>query len=349
MWQRKSSRYSLSVIVGCTALVVVLAGSRRMDWEGVMAWCGVERWSVKMGTDADSGKVNVNSPQASTIAAMGGWPAQANPPANNRVSPYETTAWTLTATLVEYKAEDDEDTHLVLSDSAGHTMIAEIPAPHCVGSASPFLAGITNAYSQFRAHYAPSGSFQTANVLVRITGVGMFDFAHGQTGAAPNQIELHPVIDIQFFRTVAGTVSLEQIAPAHQNQTLSFEFRPAAGGAAFTRTQTLTGSGGFSFTDIPAGSHNLAINGPKWLRSVYPVNVTNANVTNLSAALSGGDANGDNSVDSTDFEILIGAFNTDASVPGSGYDATADFNCDGFVDSTDFGLFIGDFNTMGAN
>jgi len=31
-----------------------------------------------------------------------------------------------------------------------------------------------------------------------ITGVGFFDRAHGQTGAAPNVIELHPVLDITF-------------------------------------------------------------------------------------------------------------------------------------------------------
>src|SRR5205085_1977843 len=30
------------------------------------------------------------------------------------------------------------------------------------------------------------------------TGVGMHDFPHGQTGAAPNQIELHSVVDIIF-------------------------------------------------------------------------------------------------------------------------------------------------------
>ena len=33
---------------------------------------------------------------------------------------------------------------------------------------------------------------------VRVTGVGFFDFAHGQRGAAPNEIELHPVLEIEF-------------------------------------------------------------------------------------------------------------------------------------------------------
>ena len=61
-----------------------------------------------------------------------------------------------------------------------------------------------------------------------------------------------------------------------------------------------------------------------------------------------GDANNDNSVDSTDFGILIGAYGSSAAVPGSGYDPTADFNFDGSIDSTDFGILISEFGTVGA-
>jgi hypothetical protein len=28
----------------------------------------------------------------------------------------------------------------------------------------------------------------------RVTGVAFFDFKHGQTGVAPNAIELHPIL-----------------------------------------------------------------------------------------------------------------------------------------------------------
>jgi hypothetical protein len=52
----------------------------------------------------------------------------------------------------------------------------------------------------------PAGSglvqplFQTAisPTLARITGVGFFDRAHGATGAAPNVIELHPTLKIEW-------------------------------------------------------------------------------------------------------------------------------------------------------
>jgi hypothetical protein len=33
---------------------------------------------------------------------------------------------------------------------------------------------------------------------VEVTGVGLFDFFHGQTGVARNCLELHPVLDIKF-------------------------------------------------------------------------------------------------------------------------------------------------------
>lgn len=33
-------------------------------------------------------------------------------------------------------------------------------------------------------------------VPVHITGIGLFDFIHGQTGVAPDGVELHPVLSI---------------------------------------------------------------------------------------------------------------------------------------------------------
>jgi len=39
----------------------------------------------------------------------------------------------------------------------------------------------------------PSGFVQLQGIAT-ITGVGFFDFDHGQTGVAPNAIELHPVL-----------------------------------------------------------------------------------------------------------------------------------------------------------
>ncbi len=159
--------------------------------------CGVERWSVKTGTDADAFQVG-SIPQSTTIATMRSWPAPSATPANSRVAPYETTVWTINATLTQYKLESDSDYHLVIRDQSGNTIVTEIPFPGCVGSGSPFGVSIANARAKFDAMFTPDGNFQFVSVPVQITGVAMFDFPHGQTGAAPNGIEIHPILDINF-------------------------------------------------------------------------------------------------------------------------------------------------------
>lgn len=160
--------------------------------------CGVERWAVKTGTDADAGLINLQSITPTTIASLTSLPAPSTLPANNRVQPTETTVFQLQDTLTEYKLESDSDYHLVLQDLSGQTMIAEIPDPACVGASSPLLSEIQRARSEFDAVFTATTSFQTANVPVTVTGIGFFDFLHGQTGVAPNGIELHAVLDIQF-------------------------------------------------------------------------------------------------------------------------------------------------------
>jgi len=99
--------------------------------------------------------------------------------------------------LLRVKQEADSDYHLVLSDTGGRTMIAEIPSPSCIGS-SPFLPSIRYVRSKFTAAYHPTESWRRLNVTMQVTGVGFFDFIHGQSGVAPNGIELHPVLAVRF-------------------------------------------------------------------------------------------------------------------------------------------------------
>ena len=213
--------------------------------------CGVERWSVKTGTDADAGLVNLTNPQNNTIATMRSWPAPNPIPPNNRVSPYETTTWVLDATLVEYKLENDSDYHLVIQDASGNTMIAEIPDPACVGAGSPFATDIQNTRAQFDAKYTATTSFQTANIPVQLTGVGMFDFLHGQTGVAPNGIELHPVLGIVFNPSGGGSPDFA-LSAAPQSVSVTQ-------GASASTTVSVTPSNGFgsavafSASGLPSG------------------------------------------------------------------------------------------------
>ena len=201
----------------------------------------------------------------------------------------------------------------------------------------------------------PTDPNATGNYAVlRVSGSNTYTLtATPEQTTSGMRAPLNAVQIIAVGRTVSGTVTLEgAVNPA---QPLTFIFRDVAtGNPLLTRTQTLApvvgaSSGTFQFTGLPAAKYNLAIKGAINLRKVVPVSTVSGDVKNVVAILPAGDANNDNSVDSTDFGILIGAFNTSASVPGSGYDATADFNFDGLVDSTDFGLLIGEFNNVGDN
>jgi hypothetical protein len=164
--------------------------------------CGVERWSVKTGTDADASRVDLANPRNTTIAELIVLTPPHPIPPDSRVSPTETTVFIVNATLTDYKLEGgshgDSDYHLVLQDAQGKTMVAEIPSPDCVDGGSPFAAQIASTRGKFDSKLTAGPSFQTANIPVQVTGVGFFDFAHGQHGAAPNVIELHPILDIVF-------------------------------------------------------------------------------------------------------------------------------------------------------
>jgi len=182
--------------------VLVLTGFLSLP-PSANARCGVERWAVKTGTDRDAHLVDMSVHNQTRIAAMRSWPAPDFLPPTTRIDPYELKVWTVDGTLTAYKVEDnpntgDSDYHLVLADESGNTIIVEIPLPTCVKEGSPFLEAITNAREKFDAMFQATGTFQDTDTPVRVSGVGFFDFHHGQRGVAPNAIELHPVLDIIF-------------------------------------------------------------------------------------------------------------------------------------------------------
>lgn len=174
--------------------------------------CGVERWAVKTGTDADISKFN-RTPVSTTISTLRGYTKPSSYPDSNRIGPQELTTYKLTnVTLTQYKLEDDSDYHLVLSDGT-NTVIAEIPAPGCVGTSSPWATDIKNARAAFDAKYTATTSFKTANATVTVVGAGFFDLLHGQTGVAPNGIELHAIFSICFGLNCAGSSGGDTTAP----------------------------------------------------------------------------------------------------------------------------------------
>lgn len=143
---------------------------------------------------------------------------------------------------------------------------------------------------------------------------------------------------------ISGSIALEScFNPA---QPLTFEFRPI-GGAFFSRNVTMGADGSFSIGALPRASYRIAIKGSKWLQRVVSVDTTGGDVAGVAAALLAGDADNNNRVDMSDFSILVSAYNSDAKIPGSGYVPAADFNCDDSVDATDFGLLVGNYGVQG--
>jgi hypothetical protein len=174
------------------------------DTEATVGGCGVERWSVKTGTDTTASNIDPTLVDT-TVTALATFSVPASLPATSRIAPHEDTTYRLrNVTLVSVKQEADGDYHLVLSD--GHqTMIAEIPSPSCVGSTSPLRSKIQSARATLDAAFHVSGSVTKIGHPVTVSGVGFFDFKHGQNGVAPDGFELHPVLDICFGLDCAGS------------------------------------------------------------------------------------------------------------------------------------------------
>ncbi len=149
------------------------------------------------------------------------------------------------------------------------------------------------------------------------------------------------------FAAATPVLTFDGIAPDAAMQTVVFIFRPDDGSSPVTRTLSIPASGQYNISGLSTKAGILHIKPDKYLAVNVFVDFSAGNITGVDTQFQPGDANNDNSVDSTDFTALIGSYNSDITVPGSGYDPTADFNGDGFVDSSDFMLLIGSFNQVG--
>lgn len=188
------------------------------DGAAALAAAVHQRWAVKTGADAGAANLVGQSPTATTIADMRAQAVPAVLPPDDRSPGVEETVWQLDATLSGYKHESDGDYHLVIADDQGNTMIAEIPDPSALASGSFFAQQIASARQAFdtqfglQANVAADAALAGSSLVpvsepVTLTGLGFFDFAHGQDGVAPNAIELHPVTSIVFHGSAGSTSS----------------------------------------------------------------------------------------------------------------------------------------------
>jgi hypothetical protein len=140
------------------------------------------------------------SPQETTVAQLASLPVPAGLNANaGRLAPYEYQAYLVRDIRVTTdKLETDGDVHLVLSDGPS-TIIGEVPHAACVESSSPFNCYVPAARKTVSDALGPTTSpSHPANLVASVIGIAFFDISHGQTGVAPNAIELHPILGICF-------------------------------------------------------------------------------------------------------------------------------------------------------
>jgi hypothetical protein len=114
---------------------------------------------------------------------------------------------------------------------------------------------VAGTRAKFDARLTATSFFQTADIPVRVKGVGFFDFEHGQTGIAPNGIELHPVLDIDFIANTS-TMLMSDANPSQFGQPIAITATVTNGG-----TETPTGSVIFVEGGVSVGSGVLDQNG----------------------------------------------------------------------------------------
>jgi hypothetical protein len=166
----------------------------------------VERWAVKTLSDAAADNVNYN-PRHVSVKHLRRLPKPSIGYTTPRTRPYEYRTYRIHVRLRLAALEDDRDFHLVVSQPhhRHRTMILEFPNVHCKGAASSIKkAAMRRARRRFVAACGPIGtSFTHLHGRAIVKGVAFFDIDHGQTGVAPNAIELHPVL--KFRRTTRCT------------------------------------------------------------------------------------------------------------------------------------------------
>ena len=154
---------------------------------------GEERWETKVLADDENDSV-IYTPEKTTLHKLVGLETTKSHDGNTR-QPVELKTYKIECHIDDFLYEDDGDVHLVLKFDT-ETMIGEIPFPYYPEAAS---SGNKTKFIKVRKqfHKIVDGNKNYPLKTVIVTGVGFVDFSHGQTGRAPNNLELHPILNIE--------------------------------------------------------------------------------------------------------------------------------------------------------
>ena len=224
------------------------------------------------------------------------------------------------------------------------------------------LAGTYNAQGQTVIYAIANGTSAKGapTTVVTLTDDGVSTTTKFTQIAAPSAIQVFRGVQV-IPSPMSGRVALESVtdttnvSPNAPLGNITVKYRvPGSLATYFSQTVPLTadaanpGFADYTLPGVAPGYYDLAIKAPKNLQVVLQNVKVGGPFTLPDVTLNAGDTNNDNQVDPTDFGNFVSAYNSDSSVPGSGYTPTCDFNYDGVVDPTDFGLFVGNYNTAGA-
>jgi hypothetical protein len=171
---------------------------------------GTERWSEKVLVDALENTINF-TPIVTTINGLVNIVTPAPSTTMPRYAGVEDKTYKVICNITLKKNETDNDYHLVLSDGT-HTMIGEIPDPACSAAASSNFTTQYLSARNFVNTYIGTGNVTTVTIApVEVYGVAFVDPPHGQTGKAPNNLEIHPILDIKFANTTDVNVVHEKV------------------------------------------------------------------------------------------------------------------------------------------
>lgn len=222
---------------------------------------GVERWAVKVFTDPLAYTINW-TPKPTSIAHLVAITTPTPSGSMPRYQPVEDSTYIVSCLITIKKDEADSDFHLVLSDGT-HTLIGEVPCPGCASvAASPKIAQFIAARNWVIQNIG-YGNVNNINLPpVTVTGVAFVDPPHGQTGAAPNNLEIHSIIDIHFTSTgMAPTITtLAATSVSLTSATLNGSVNPNNVSTTYHFEWGLTTSYGHSTTTASAGSGSSSVN-----------------------------------------------------------------------------------------
>jgi hypothetical protein len=197
MRDRKVSGLCGWILCGLIVLVGVRLFAQEEEGAGKTTCGGTERWSLKVLTDAGATSVNY-TPVAATVTTLGSISTPSVTSSEARITGIEFTTYRLNCNIIAKRDESDNDYHLTITDNF-HTMVGEIPDPVCSQAASSSHVSEFIAARNFVDTYVGTGDHPSVIIApVVVTGVAFVDIPHGVSGAAPNNMEMHPILDIHF-------------------------------------------------------------------------------------------------------------------------------------------------------